>query len=203
MKYIQYNVEEARGALMIVATVIATMTFQAALNPPGGIWQQDFITVSGGPACSDTNICEAGTSVLAYAYPDAYIYFLMCNGIAFFASLCVVALVIGGFPLRNKLCVWLLAQAIGVTLIFLALSYIQGIFLVTPQRLRVKVAKMDIKMARVCLGVLLVAGIVEVIRFLVWTGKKVRRFWCKTRNENRILREQQTTASGEQIISLI
>ncbi|EEF41028.1 ankyrin repeat-containing protein, putative [Ricinus communis] len=131
------NHEEARGALMIVATVIATMTFQAALNPPGGIWQQDFITVSGGPACSDTNICEAGTSVLAYAYPDAYIYFLMCN-----------ALVIGGFPLRNKLCVWLLAQAIGVTLIFLALSYIQGIFLVTPQRLRVKVAKMDIKMAR-------------------------------------------------------
>ncbi|KAF2294794.1 hypothetical protein GH714_018608 [Hevea brasiliensis] len=42
MKYLEYDREETRGALMIIATVIATMTFQAGLNPPGGVWQQNF-----------------------------------------------------------------------------------------------------------------------------------------------------------------
>ncbi|KAJ9190363.1 hypothetical protein P3X46_001578 [Hevea brasiliensis] len=93
MKHLQYDVEESRGALMVVATVIATVTFQAAMNPPGGVWQQNFANNSGGPKCSDTNICEAGTAVLAYAYPEAYIYYSTFNGIAFFASLSVIALV--------------------------------------------------------------------------------------------------------------
>ena len=30
-----------RGALMVVATVITTITFQPILNPPGGVWQTD------------------------------------------------------------------------------------------------------------------------------------------------------------------
>jgi hypothetical protein len=30
--------EETRGTLMIVATVIATMAFQAGISPPGGVW---------------------------------------------------------------------------------------------------------------------------------------------------------------------
>ncbi|XP_050232451.1 ankyrin repeat-containing protein BDA1-like [Mercurialis annua] len=183
MKYIQYNVEETRGALMIVATVIATMTFQAAMNPPGGVWQQTYANSNGGPVCSETNICEVGTSVLAYAYPDAYTYFLIWNGIAFFASLCVVSLVVSGFPLTNKLYVWLLAQAIGITLIFLAQSYVIGIILVTPARLRSKMEKVGMIMFRVLLGVIIFASVIEILRFFVWTVKKVRRGWCKMKNK--------------------
>ncbi|XP_058742257.1 uncharacterized protein LOC131614715, partial [Vicia villosa] len=43
-EYLQHQgnwIEETRGTLMIVATVIATMTFQSALNPPGGVWQEN------------------------------------------------------------------------------------------------------------------------------------------------------------------
>ncbi|XP_037497482.1 ankyrin repeat-containing protein ITN1 [Jatropha curcas] len=186
MKQLQYNVEETRGALMIVATVIATMTFQAAMNPPGGVWQQDFVDVSGGSACSKSNICEAGTSVLAYAYPDQYIYYITFNSIAFAASLTVIALIVGGFPLKNKFCVWLLAQAINITLSFLLVSYVNGMLIVTPSRYREKMANMDFKVISVYALVILVAGIIELIRFAVWTVKKLRKFWHKMKNENRI-----------------
>ncbi|XP_050234766.1 ankyrin repeat-containing protein BDA1-like [Mercurialis annua] len=33
--------EKTRGNLMVVATVIAGMAFQAAINPPGGVWESD------------------------------------------------------------------------------------------------------------------------------------------------------------------
>ncbi|KAJ7963224.1 Ankyrin repeat-containing protein [Quillaja saponaria] len=39
----KYNgdwLEDTRGTLGVVATVISTMTFQAPLNPPGGVWQE-------------------------------------------------------------------------------------------------------------------------------------------------------------------
>ncbi|MCI16651.1 ankyrin repeat-containing protein, partial [Trifolium medium] len=49
--------------LMVAATVIATMTFQSVISPPGGVWQED--TTTGGVSCADYGFCEAGTSVWA------------------------------------------------------------------------------------------------------------------------------------------
>ncbi|CAE5967200.1 unnamed protein product [Arabidopsis arenosa] len=55
--------EKTRGNLMVTATVIAAMSFQAMVNPPGGVWQSD-------KCASDnrTETCkgEAGTAVLEY-----------------------------------------------------------------------------------------------------------------------------------------
>ena len=42
LKYLRYQgdwLEETRGALMVVATVIATITFQPVINPVGGVLQ--------------------------------------------------------------------------------------------------------------------------------------------------------------------
>nr|XP_015865784.3 ankyrin repeat-containing protein BDA1-like [Ziziphus jujuba var. spinosa] len=74
---IQYKgdwLEDARGSIMVVATVIATMTFQTAINPPGGVWQQNINATIEGFDCRSRenyddigNICYAGTSVLAYS----------------------------------------------------------------------------------------------------------------------------------------
>ncbi|KAK7279458.1 hypothetical protein RJT34_24511 [Clitoria ternatea] len=47
LQYLQYQgnwIEEKRGTLMVVATVI-----QSAISPPGGVWQED--TSSGGHNC--------------------------------------------------------------------------------------------------------------------------------------------------------
>ncbi|CAJ1950853.1 unnamed protein product [Sphenostylis stenocarpa] len=48
--------EDKRGSLMVVATVIATMTFQIAINPPGGVWQAKTHDQQGCEAV----ICTAG-----------------------------------------------------------------------------------------------------------------------------------------------
>ncbi|PNX77615.1 ankyrin repeat-containing protein [Trifolium pratense] len=79
-KYLQFQgnwIEETRVTLMLVATVIATMTFQSTISPPGGIWQES--THTGGLNCTTYGICEAGTAVLAYAWPHEFIKFMTYN----------------------------------------------------------------------------------------------------------------------------
>ena len=65
-------IEEMRGALMVVATVITTITYQPALSPPGGVWQTDIKNSSESNACPHPP-CVAGTLVLAYGgYEDMF-----------------------------------------------------------------------------------------------------------------------------------
>ncbi|KAF1897686.1 hypothetical protein Lal_00032443 [Lupinus albus] len=59
--------EQMRGTLMLVSTVIATMSFQVAINPPGGVWQSDSNTRMG---CVPNTTCKAGTSVIAFGSSD-------------------------------------------------------------------------------------------------------------------------------------
>ncbi|XP_048329819.2 uncharacterized protein LOC125422402 [Ziziphus jujuba] len=63
-------IKDRSGALMIVVILIATMTFQAALNPPGGVWQQNTNTteLSHGFDCGVGDRCLAGTAVLPNLY---------------------------------------------------------------------------------------------------------------------------------------
>ncbi|WJX78017.1 hypothetical protein P8452_61280 [Trifolium repens] len=48
--------EQIRGSLMVVATVIASLTFQIAINPPGGVWQSNTNSQNG---CAPNKICKA------------------------------------------------------------------------------------------------------------------------------------------------
>ncbi|KAM7497915.1 hypothetical protein LguiA_022329 [Lonicera macranthoides] len=62
--------EEARGNLMVAATVIASMAFQAAVNPPGGVWQD---SAKDDPATISIDESHtAGYSIAATRFPNAY-----------------------------------------------------------------------------------------------------------------------------------
>ena len=132
LEYLRYQgnwIQEMPGALMVVATVISTITFQPAISPPGGVWQTDVTDPSQGFRCNTHNRCYAGTSVMGSSFFCLYQIFIFCNTISFTASLSVIFLLISGFPFKNKVCMGLLTLAMCTTITFLALAYVSAIVL--------------------------------------------------------------------------
>jgi hypothetical protein len=59
LKHQENWIEKTRGTLMLVATVVATMTFQAGISPPDGVWQEN--KKNGFNCMGQDLICQAGT----------------------------------------------------------------------------------------------------------------------------------------------
>ncbi|XVF27016.1 hypothetical protein REPUB_Repub14bG0070100 [Reevesia pubescens] len=129
-------VEETQGSLMLVATLTATISFQVAFSPPGGVWQQRY-TIHNETSCSkDQNgVCQTGTAVLAYVYPSQYFLLIIFATIAFFSSTSIVHLAISGLPLKNKVSTWLMTVAMIFSIAFTALTYLYSMILVIPDHM--------------------------------------------------------------------
>ncbi|KAK4269179.1 hypothetical protein QN277_022371 [Acacia crassicarpa] len=156
-KLLQYNgdwLEDMRGNLSLVATVISSITFQTVLNPPGGIIQQairpsdpDFnLTSSFNTSIDDGPLgCLSyidvfgnyrsscpGKAMLAYRNPCCFGCFLMNNTISFIASLGVLLLLVSGIPLKHRFVMWMLSIGTGLTLTCLLNTYIFSLILIYP-----------------------------------------------------------------------
>uniref|UniRef100_A0ACD6AJV8 Uncharacterized protein n=1 Tax=Avena sativa TaxID=4498 RepID=A0ACD6AJV8_AVESA len=74
-------VDKARSLVLLLATLAATITYQAGLNPPGGLWQSN----------GDGHM--AGDPILLTTNARRYKTFFYCNSIAFTTSLVAVGVV--------------------------------------------------------------------------------------------------------------
>ncbi|CAL4979780.1 unnamed protein product [Urochloa decumbens] len=82
--------KQARSLVLLLATLAATITYQAGLDPPGGLWDQD-----GGTRYM------AGDPILQTINPKRYNAFFYCNSVAFVASLLAIILVKKNLLLRT------------------------------------------------------------------------------------------------------
>ncbi|KAH7689041.1 Caskin/Ankyrin repeat-containing protein [Dioscorea alata] len=76
---------EIRAAIMVIAVLVSTVTYQAILNPPGGFWQDDLQSLN-----STGQNHTAGNPVMATKHPLLYGIFLAINAGAFVTSLLVM-----------------------------------------------------------------------------------------------------------------
>ncbi|XP_057514616.1 ankyrin repeat-containing protein BDA1-like [Actinidia eriantha] len=101
LEYFKYNKardspSEIRNAMLVIAILIATATYQAVLSPPGGVWQDDSLQ-------GTTKAHTAGQSIMGSKRTAPYILFLFFNSVGFFASVNMIYVLTSGFPLQLEL----------------------------------------------------------------------------------------------------
>ncbi|CAI9285326.1 unnamed protein product [Lactuca saligna] len=107
--------DKKRNTLMVVASLIATMAFQAGTNPPGGVWQDGTLT--------DENR-RAGYAIMASSHPNLYHVFLVCNTVAFVSPLSIILLLISGLPfLKHRFFLWILMVILWIATTSLSITY--------------------------------------------------------------------------------
>ncbi|XP_037463641.1 uncharacterized protein LOC119335634 [Triticum dicoccoides] len=80
------GIEKAKSLILLLATLAATITYQAGMDPPGGVWSD------GDPEAVPPGY-KAGDPILLFRHAARYKAFFYCNSTAFVASLVVILMV--------------------------------------------------------------------------------------------------------------
>lgn len=186
LKFDSDRYEKTRGNLMVVATLIATMSFQVAVNPPGGFWQTDTKADQGCPfpdIKADQGYCKAGTAVQAYKQKldpnnttNDYRIFTACSTVSFSASMGIMLLLISGVPLKNKVSVGILILGMFISVLFAAATYMMSIgFVKAPHDKRFFDSLGGHYYVWFWAGLLCVIVGIHVLRICCWLLKKLGR----------------------------
>ncbi|XP_050229464.1 ankyrin repeat-containing protein BDA1-like [Mercurialis annua] len=94
--------DENRNAVLVVAVLIATATYQAVLSPPGGVWQGDPTLLF--PQINDTllnnnSLTYVGSPVMFYLAQSVWLTFSVLNTVTFFISMAVIYYLLPQRPL--------------------------------------------------------------------------------------------------------
>ncbi|CAK7352858.1 unnamed protein product [Dovyalis caffra] len=159
--------EERRNALMVVASLIATMAFQAGISPPNGNWQDDLHPISLSH--------EAGRSIMADKFPDDYAFFVGYNTTSFLASISVILLLISGLPFKWKILMWILMIIMWIAIIATILTYSISLSCLSSRRDESTNAKVGAGAAFYgVMGIVLIGHSIRLIRKIVKYARRSR-----------------------------
>ncbi|KAE8689079.1 PHD finger protein ALFIN-LIKE 8 [Hibiscus syriacus] len=121
-----------RDSLMVMASLMATMSFQAGLTPPGGLWQDGLIQAPQGNNITN-GTHETGTSISAYRNESYYGQYLAASMISFIASMSIILLLITGLPFKRRFFMWILTVIMWVAISAMAFTYRISLLVFTPK----------------------------------------------------------------------
>ncbi|XBI87890.1 hypothetical protein VPH35_025912 [Triticum aestivum] len=107
---VDQDLKNTRYFIMVLAILAVSITYQAGLDPPGGLWQDDL------------HGHKLGHPVLRTTHPARYQVFFYSNSAAFVTSLVVVMMVQSRFLLKRRT----LVAAMVLDLIGLIIAYAAG-----------------------------------------------------------------------------
>lgn len=112
-------VERKRSALMVAASLIATMAFQFAVTAPQNMWDK---------TDNSQTSNDVKDAMYYYYVRKAADYlkgekFYAINTTSFIASLSIILLLMSGLPLNNRVVVWTLMMITWIAISAIALSY--------------------------------------------------------------------------------
>ncbi|KAF4375752.1 hypothetical protein F8388_014474, partial [Cannabis sativa] len=161
-----------RESLMVVASLIATMAFQAGTNPPGGLWQDDNsstpvsnVTIADSPS----NNHFAGESIMGYYKNKTFLYhsYLYSNTVGFVGSLSIILLLVTGLPFCRKFFMWILTVILWVTITAMTITYVIAICVVAPNNNMNIVVRVVLILIISWGGVMIVIALLHTIRLAI------------------------------------
>ncbi|KAI4308551.1 hypothetical protein L6164_031610 [Bauhinia variegata] len=181
--------EDMRGSLSMVAALMAAITFQAGLNPPGGVLQASTGPENPPVGCTSTvglsvdeNKTCPGEAVLGVVYPEEYFVFLWFNTFSFVGSLSAALLLVSGIPLRHRFPMWFLSITMCASLLCLAMTYLSSVSMLTPLRVYGVTVYNLVILLRIWIALLGLVILFFVLRFLLWVVRICRKLFKRLKN---------------------
>ncbi|XP_030551901.2 ankyrin repeat-containing protein ITN1-like [Rhodamnia argentea] len=161
---------QKRSSLMVVASLLATVAFQAAITPPGGVWQDDYKVDADGNPVKEPHL--AGTSIMAHVQRIAYGQFMIFNTLAFLSSLSIILLLLSGLPIRRRRWMWIQMVIMWLAITGQAITYFIALRNMSPADTRGMLKDVtDVSVVCwMCLMVMVFMG--NVVRLNVWVLRK-------------------------------
>ncbi|XP_028793212.1 ankyrin repeat-containing protein ITN1-like [Neltuma alba] len=189
-------IEEVRGNLSAASIFMASVTFQALINPPGSFIQQDLPKQEVAPPPSgplncvktvdDKELCP-GEAVSSFNERKAFLSYAACITISFYASLSVTLLLVSGVPLQNSAAIWILAIGMSLSVLSLAVAYNFAVYILVDSAGYLGFVALCAFVLWTC-GFVLPLVLFNTMRFLIWIANKIANKCRNTTNRKRTSR---------------
>uniref|UniRef100_A0ACD6AN89 Uncharacterized protein n=1 Tax=Avena sativa TaxID=4498 RepID=A0ACD6AN89_AVESA len=127
------ELEQRRSLLLTLAILAVTVTYQAGMNPPGGIWSDDK-DVTGTP----------GNPILQDTHPKRYDVFYYSNSVSFVSSVVVTILLVNKESCEHGIKSYALRVCLVVGLLGLLIAYVAGSCRNTKQAIHLSIIAMAV-----------------------------------------------------------